>query len=73
MYLFMAMTDTAMQRAKEPHARLSTKATVKKEYRAMIPELPAGGQSGEKPAPRPIQFGPGLWITSFRNQPIVLL
>lgn len=35
-YLFTAMTDTAMQSAKEPHARLSTKGTVREECGAVI-------------------------------------
>lgn len=48
MNLLMAVTDTARQRAKEPQARLSTEGTVRKGLRAVIPGLPAGGQSGEK-------------------------
>lgn len=69
-YLLMAMTDTAMQRAKEPQARLSIKGTVRKQQRGYVPGLPAGGQSGDKPAPSSTQFGPGSWITSFRDQPM---
>lgn len=72
MYLLVAMTDTTIHRAKEPHARLSTKGRVRKGCGADS-GLPAGCQSGEKPALGSTQFGPGLSHHKFERVANVLL